>query len=115
MIINTNKCQAVTRYIKHLAESANFKGCTLNEYRNGLIGNRFEMPNVSYTYPLATRRKKRNPMIGQCKLGGIYFVFFLPRSKKETPTHIATHLQAHEPTPKPKACKRVAILPTHSC
>gem|GEM_PF-4138632 len=54
-------------------------------------------------------------MIGQCKLGGIYFAFFLPRSKKETPTHIATHLQAHELTPKPKACKRVAILPTHSC
>jgi hypothetical protein len=44
--------QAVTRYIKHLAESANFKGGTFNKYRNGLIGNRFEMPNVSYTHPL---------------------------------------------------------------
>jgi len=43
-----------TRYIKHLAESANFKGGTFNIHRNGLIGNRFEMPNVSYTHPLAT-------------------------------------------------------------
>ena len=41
-----------TRYIKHLAESANFKGGTFNKHRNGLIGNRFEMPNVSYTHPL---------------------------------------------------------------
>ena len=42
----------VTRYIKHLAESANFKGSTFNKPCNGLIGNRFEMPNVSYTQPL---------------------------------------------------------------
>ncbi len=41
-----------TRYIKHLAESANFKGSTFNKHCNGLIGNRFEMPNVSYTHPL---------------------------------------------------------------
>ena len=55
MIINTlmNKGQLVTRYIKHLAESANFKGSTFNKHCNGLIGNRFEMPNVSYTNPLA--------------------------------------------------------------
>ncbi len=46
------KHENTTRYIKHLAESANFKGGTLNKYRNGLIGNRFEMPNVSYTNPL---------------------------------------------------------------
>ena len=43
-----------TKYIKHLAESANFKGGTFNKHRNGLIGNRFEMPNVSYTHPLGT-------------------------------------------------------------
>jgi len=48
-----NKGQLVTRYIKHLAESANFKGGTFNKHRNGLIGNHFEMPNVSYTHPLA--------------------------------------------------------------
>ena len=42
-----------TRYIKHLAESANFKGGTFNKHCNGLIGNRFETPNVSYTHPLA--------------------------------------------------------------
>jgi len=50
-----------TRYIKHLAESANFKGSTFNKLYNGLIGNRFEMPNVSYTHPLAIIAKKRQP------------------------------------------------------
>ncbi|WP_352421491.1 hypothetical protein [Proteiniphilum sp.] len=56
MIINAlkNKGQLVTRYIKHLAESAKFKGGTFNKLCNGLIGNRFEMPNVSYTNPLCT-------------------------------------------------------------
>jgi len=47
-----NKAQHTTRYIKHLAESANYKGGTFNKHRYGLIGNRFEMPNVSYTHPL---------------------------------------------------------------
>ncbi len=36
-----------------MAEGANFKGGTFNKHCNGLIGNRFEMPNVSYTHPLA--------------------------------------------------------------
>lgn len=45
--------EPLTRYIKHLAESANFKGGTFNKHCYGLIGNRFEMPNVSYTNPLA--------------------------------------------------------------
>jgi len=53
-----NKGQLVTRYIKHLADSADFKVSTINQYRNGLIGNRFEMPNVSYTQPLAARQTK---------------------------------------------------------
>jgi len=48
-----NEHQPLTRYIKHLAGSANFKGGTFNKHRNGLIGNRFEVPNVSYTHPLA--------------------------------------------------------------
>lgn len=48
-----NKAQHTTRYIKHLAEGANFKGGTFNKLCSGLIGNRFEMPNVSYTHPLA--------------------------------------------------------------
>ncbi|MDD3725296.1 MAG: hypothetical protein PHV83_07215 [Bacteroidales bacterium] len=62
MIINTlmNKGQLVTRYIKHLAESANFKGSTFNKHRNGLIGNRFEMPNVSYTHPLPASVERHN-------------------------------------------------------
>ncbi|HBZ67370.1 MAG TPA: hypothetical protein DEO70_11080 [Bacteroidales bacterium] len=46
------KHENTTRYIKHLAGSANFKGGTFNKHRNGLIGNRFVMPNVSYTHPL---------------------------------------------------------------
>ncbi len=46
------KHENTTRYIKHLAESANFEGGTFNKLCNGLIGNRFEMPNVSYTNPL---------------------------------------------------------------
>ena len=46
------KHENTTRYIKHLAESANIKGGTFNKYRNGLIGNRFEMPNVPYTHQL---------------------------------------------------------------
>ena len=48
-----NEHQQLTRYIKHLAESANFKGGTFNKHCNGLIRNPFEMPNVSYTHPLA--------------------------------------------------------------
>jgi hypothetical protein len=49
-----NKAQHTTRYIKHLADSANFKGGTLNKHYSGLTGNRFEMPNVSYTKPLGS-------------------------------------------------------------
>jgi hypothetical protein len=55
-----NKGQLVTRYIKHFAESANFKGGTLIKHRNGLIGNRLEMPNVSYTHPLPARLQKKD-------------------------------------------------------
>ena len=57
------KHENTTRYMKHLAESANFKGCTINKHRNGLIGNRLEMPNVSYTHPLPTILKKKNEII----------------------------------------------------
>ena len=41
-----------TRYIKHLADSANLKGVTFNKRCGGLIRNRLEMPNVSCTHPL---------------------------------------------------------------
>jgi len=53
LIINTlmNKGQLVW-YIKHLAESANFKACTFIKNFNGLTGRFSEMPNVSYTWPL---------------------------------------------------------------
>lgn len=53
------KHENTTRYIKHLAESANIKGSTLNQHRNGLIGDRFEMPNVSYTHPLCAKFNDR--------------------------------------------------------
>lgn len=46
------KHEDTTRYIKHLAGSTNFKDGTFNIHRNGLIGNSFEMPNVSYTQTL---------------------------------------------------------------
>ena len=58
-----NKGQLVTRYIKHLADSASFKGGTINKHRNGLIGNHFEMPNVSYTHPLPTRRTEHSKRV----------------------------------------------------
>ena len=51
------KHENTTRYIKHLAGSVNFEGSTFNKHCNGLIGNCFEMPNVSYTNPLAVRLK----------------------------------------------------------
>jgi hypothetical protein len=47
------KHENTTRYIKHLADSANFKDSAFNKHCNGLIGNRFEMPNVSYTHPFS--------------------------------------------------------------
>jgi|GEM_PF-6451276 len=50
-----NEHQPLTWYIKHLAESTDFKHGTFNKHCNGLIGNRFEMPNVSYTQPLAKK------------------------------------------------------------
>jgi len=46
------KHEGITTYIKHLAESANFKGGTFIKLCNSLTGNRFEMPNVSYTQSL---------------------------------------------------------------
>lgn len=45
-----NKGQLVTRYIKHLADSADIKGSIFNKHCNGLIGYRFEMPN-DFIYP----------------------------------------------------------------
>jgi len=38
--------------INHLADSPNLKGFTLNKHCSDLTGNRFEMPNASYTQPL---------------------------------------------------------------
>lgn len=55
-----NKAQHTTQYIKHLAESANFKGGAFNKHCNGLIGNRFKMPNVSYTQTLYNMLRKTN-------------------------------------------------------
>jgi hypothetical protein len=56
--LENNNGQRTTRYIKHLAESANFKGITLNKLCNGLTDKCFEMPNVSYTQPLAVILKQ---------------------------------------------------------
>ncbi|PRY87981.1 hypothetical protein CLW00_105101 [Mongoliibacter ruber] len=51
------KAQHTTRYIKHLANSANFKAVTFNKNCSGLTGLLYEMPNVSYTKPLAPSKK----------------------------------------------------------
>lgn len=48
-----NEHQQLTKYIKHLADSANFKAVTYNKNCSGLTDLLSEMPNVSYTWPLA--------------------------------------------------------------
>lgn len=53
--------RALTRYIKHLADSADFKGGALNKHCSDLIGNRFEMPNVSYTHPFSGKLSQLEP------------------------------------------------------
>ena len=55
-----NQHQAVTKCINHWADSANFKAVTFNKNCSGLTGNRFEMPNVSYTHPLWAILKRQN-------------------------------------------------------
>jgi len=57
--MNRTKHENTTPYIKHLAESTNFKVSAFNENCIGLKRNRFEMPNVSYTSTLAVMQKKR--------------------------------------------------------
>ena len=48
-MIEKENSQLVTKCINHWADSANFKGVTLNKLRSGLTGKCFEMPNASYT------------------------------------------------------------------
>ena len=43
------KHMAITKCINNWADSANFKGVTLNKPCSGLKGKCFEMPNASYT------------------------------------------------------------------
>lgn len=52
------KHRHTTKYIKHLAGSANFKVCTFIENFNSLTGRFSEMPNVSYTWTLTANVKK---------------------------------------------------------
>jgi hypothetical protein len=51
-----------------LAESANFKGSTFNKHRNGLIGNRLEMPNVSYTHPFKAFKKIQEKVVTELSI-----------------------------------------------
>jgi len=44
-----NERQQLTKYIKHLADSANFKAVTFNKNCSGLTGLLSEIPNVLYT------------------------------------------------------------------
>jgi len=62
-----------------LAKSADFKGGTLNKHRNGLIGDCFEMPNVSYTHPLAVTRNDQS-------------TYFNGRLKPKKPSHPPPHI-----------------------
>jgi len=50
--------QLLTTCIKHLAVSGLSSGTARIKSSCNLIGNRFEMPNVSYTQPLATIARK---------------------------------------------------------
>ncbi len=58
----------LTSCIKHLAVSGLSSVLACIKSNCNLIGNRFEMPNVSYTQPLATRRKKRTFKTDRCSL-----------------------------------------------
>ncbi len=40
--------ETLTKCINHWADSANFKGVTINQICSGLTGKYFEMPNASY-------------------------------------------------------------------
>ena len=54
---NTTMC------INHWADSANFKGVTLNKLCSGLTDKCFEMPNASYTnrYQQGWKKEKKTP------------------------------------------------------
>jgi hypothetical protein len=56
--LKMNKGKLVTRCIKHLAKSANFKSSTFNKLCIGWIGNRFEMPNISYRHSFGASVKR---------------------------------------------------------
>ncbi|NCA80984.1 MAG: hypothetical protein EOM76_12565 [Sphingobacteriia bacterium] len=60
--INTER---LTTCIKHLAVSGLSSGTARIKSCCNLIGNRFEMPNVSYTQPLQASVKKDIPMLKQ--------------------------------------------------
>ena len=90
----------------------------VNELGNMLIRNSFEVPHETLPSTVSNKAKKETHNYDrQCKLGGIYFVFFSPHKKKKgNPNpHCSTFPSPHKPTPKPKACKRAAILPAHRC
>jgi len=77
-----------------------------------------KIPAFGNTQTVSNKAKKETHNYDrQCKLGGIYFVFFSPHKKKKgNPNpHCSTFPSPHKPTPKPKACKRAAILPAHRC
>ena len=59
--INT---ETITTCIKHLAFSGLSNISARIKSRCNLIGNRFEMPNVSYTQPLWASLKMKFPEIG---------------------------------------------------
>lgn len=57
--LTDKNAQLVTRYIKNWADSAKFQVCSSHLTLCGLTVNRYEMPNFSYTHPLATSVKRQ--------------------------------------------------------
>jgi len=96
-----NKAQHTTRYIKHLADSADFKVSTFNKHCNGLIGNRFEMPNVSYTHPLPPSVKTTQQTIYNLKK--------IKENAHAQNSTFANRTNRHTTN----VCKRAVFFPTH--
>ena len=53
------KPETLTTCIKHLADSGLSSGTARIKSSCNLIGNRFEMPNVSYTQPLGASAERQ--------------------------------------------------------
>ena len=67
--------QHLTSCIKHLAVSGLSSGTARIKSSCNLIGNRFEMPNVSYTQPLGVIENRQNQQYEKTHKYSNYFKF----------------------------------------